>query len=372
MTNRRALEDEPRESAATANLPVPGAPKLRVLLTHELFAPDFRGGGEVIVTRVAEGLAGAGCAVNVLTTGSPGGTKNEGIAIRRLPMSRYRLNLAVRAIVADARSADLIHTFNYHAALPSLLAGAYLRKPVVCTYLGLFGDAWLDLRGRLAGRLWRGWERAMVKLPYARLLFLSDFSRDLAISLGADPRRSRVVEPGLEEGLFSPARVKEDVVLFAGKFEARKGTADVVAAARALPHVQFRMLGGGPEEDRLRREAPANLDIHGQATRSEVAAEMARARVFLFPSRAETFGLVIVEAMAAGCAIVASVPLPFEGVRVRAGDVQGIVTAIGDLWSDEERTRRLGAENIRLSRGYTWDAHIARLLQIYSQVLSVR
>ena len=101
---------------------------MNVLLTHERFLPDFGGGGEYIVFRTATGLQARGVDVRVLTTGDPALRSYQGVPTERLPISRYAFNLQVGAIAARARTHELIHTFTYHACLPSLLA-AEARRP---------------------------------------------------------------------------------------------------------------------------------------------------------------------------------------------------------------------------------------------------
>ena len=75
--------------------------------------------------------------------------------------------------------------------------------------------------------------------------------------------------------------------------------------------------------------------------------------MFFLPSRKETFGLVILEAMASGCAVVSTSPLDFRGARVAPGDVPAMIGAIDHIWSDRRMALNFGEENRRLaeSRG---------------------
>ncbi|HJT86943.1 MAG TPA: glycosyltransferase family 4 protein, partial [Bryobacteraceae bacterium] len=162
-----------------------------------------------------------------------------------------------------------------------------------------------------------------------------------------------------------------DVVLFAGKFERRKGVVEVIETARALPEVRFRMLGWGPEKTFLERSAPPNVEISGE-TGEEYRASLGRARIFFFPSRAETFGIVLIEALASGCAIVSSVPLDFAGARVQPGDSAAMVEAIRRLWEQPEACREAGIQNLKLAARYSWDAYTSSVLDLYSTVLASR
>lgn len=342
---------------------------MKVLLTHELFPPDFAGGGEYIALETARNLMRHGVDVQVLTTGEPAITSYEGTPTARLPMHRYRFNLATSQILELARNADLIHTFNYHACLSSLRAGRRLGKPVVCVILGLFQNAWKEMRPGLAGHARILWERFLVTRPFNRLIFLSEYSRKTGVALGAPPARSLVNCPGIYVDQYCPAAQKEDVVLFVGKLEVRKGILDLLEVARLLPAVRFRVFGWGPDEAAVRAAAPSNIEFVGFERGEKLRDMLARARIFFFPSKAETFGIALVEAMASGCAVVSTVPLEFEGAHVSPGDRQSMVEAVSTLWDDRETSTAMGMRNRELAQAYSWEQHVACLLDTYQAVL---
>jgi glycosyltransferase involved in cell wall biosynthesis len=345
---------------------------MKVLLTHERFAPDFRGGGEYFVLETARNLAQKGVQVTVLTTGDPCETVYDGIPTRRLPIHPYRLNLSARTIARAAADADLIQTFTYHACLPSFLAGKRTGKPVVCTVLALFGRAWREMRGPIVGRMFEHWERMLLRLAYDRIVFVSDFSRQAGLAIGVEPARSAVINPGIALQNYAPAPQKEDYALFVGKLEARKGIHDVLAVARALPNLRVRVMGWGPEEPLLRSTRLQNVEFIPFERGPKLHESFARAKLFLLPSRAETFGLAIVEAMASGCAIVSTVPLEYEGVHVRAGDLGQLVAAVRDLWRQPERMREMGARNVELAQRYNLANQSDALIRLYQEVVVMR
>src|SRR5688500_4343387 len=307
---------------------------MKILLTHELFPPDFAGGGEYVVFETARHLMRQGVDVRVLTTGNPRLNTHDGVAVQRLPIHRYRLNLAVPAIVRAARDVDLIQTFNYHACLPSLVAGLVLRKPVICYVMALFQDAWRQMRGPVAGTAWRTWERFLVTRPFALTIFPSDYCWREALALGVCPDRSFANPPGIDPDMFGPAPSKDHVVLVTGKLDERKGTDDLIAVARALPGVTFRVMGWGPGDDDLRRAALPNVQRRPFTIGAPLRDALAAARIFFSPTKAETFGIGIVQAMASGCAIVSTVPLGYHGALVAPGDVPAMTAAIARLWND--------------------------------------
>jgi glycosyltransferase involved in cell wall biosynthesis len=342
---------------------------MRVLLTHEAFAPDFAGGGESILLESARHLIQRGVDVTVLTTGDPRVDSFEGIRTVRLPIGKFRMNLAVPEIAKLARDADLIHTGTFHAAVPSLLAGKLVGKPVVCLVLGLFQEAWHQMHPGLGATFRIAWERLIMRRSFDRLIFLSEYSREDGIRLGAKPAATIANCPGIYPDRYDASQPKDVAVLFAGKLDARKGIHQFLQVARELPDIPFRAMGWGPSAEALRQDAPANVEFLGFLSGRALADTYSRALVCLLPSKAETFGLTLVEAMASGCAVVSSIPLPFEGVRTSPEDTDRMVEAVRHLISHPDKARAMGQGNRVLAQQYTWDRHVDCLLEVYGEAL---
>lgn len=343
---------------------------MRVLLCHERYEPDFAGGGEILVRQTAVQLARLGVSVQVLTTGDPEIRSVDGIPTARLPMHRYRFNLASRQACELARHADVIQTFNYHACLPALAAGRRTGKPVVCGVLGLFADEWKSMRGSLVGAGFRYWERFLLRRQYSRIFFFSEFSKQQGLRLGVDPRRAFVVAPGVDAEAFRPAPEKDDAVLFASKLDPRKGVEELVAVARALPQVRFRVIGWGSHPAAESLASLPNVALLPFARGEALYDAFARARIFFFPSRADPFGLVLAEAMASGCAIVSTVDVGFAGQRVGVRDVDAMVRALRALWDDREGSLAMGRENVARARELTWQRYAETLRSTYETLLA--
>jgi glycosyltransferase involved in cell wall biosynthesis len=340
---------------------------MRVALVHERFPPDWGGGGEYVVLETARHLQSAGHEVTVITAGDPSQREFEGVRVVRIPVSRAAFNLQARAIARHARGVDLVHCFNYHGAWPGLRAARILGVPVVLEVLALFGGAWHGMKGPAAGLGYRAFEALLMRLPFDARIFLSEGSMRLAHAMAPARPGDAIVAPGIALADYRPAARKEGVV-FSGKFESRKGIGDVLEVARRLPRISFRAIGWGPEYESIAASAPANLKVEPFMTREALAQALAGARIFLFPSRAETFGLVVAEAMASGCAVVASAPIPFEGERVTPGDIGGIQAALERLDGDPARSASCGERNTILAREYDWNLHVRRLEEIYRSV----
>lgn len=345
---------------------------MRVLITHELYPPDIAGGGEHVVEHMAAGLLALGVDVQVLTTGDPRNRSHGQVPTTRLPVSRYRFNLAVNEIAELAAEADLIQTFTYHACLPSLLAARRRRKPVVMLCLGLFGEAWTRMRGPVLGRAWSGWERFLVTRKFDRVLFLSQYSMRRGLDMGVLPARAVLDEPGVDLTQFYPTWPRQNTVLFVGKLDVRKGIDVVLDVASALPHVSFQVVGWGPEADRLSAQAPANVEFIPFPGGDHLGPYFRRAAMFFLPSRAETFGMAILQAMASGCAVVSTVPLEYHGAHVAPDDRSAMIAAIDSMWKHPGQTSELGRRNAEIAQQFTWERFCGRLVELYGELLDQR
>ncbi len=345
---------------------------MKVLVVHEAFAPEFRGGGEVVMLETARQLMLRGVSVQVLTTGDPAIREYEGIATRRLPYSRYRFNCAAREVARSARDADVIITATYHGCLPALLGGERIDKPVVCIVLALFREIWKDMRGPFLGRFFEQWERYLVTRSYDRWLFISDYSREIGTSMRIPADKTVVSYPGIALESYGSAAVKDDVVFVTGKLDYRKGILEILEAARDLPEVRFRIMGWGDKEAQIRAQAPTNIEFIPFERGARLREMFGRALIFLFPSKGETFGIALVEAMASGCAVISSVPLPFEGIRIDPADPAGLRAAIRKLWQDRAGCRQMGQRNHQLAQQYSWARYTDGLMACLDDVCSER
>lgn len=177
------------------------------------------------------------------------------------------------------------------------------------------------------------------------------------------------------------------IVLFVGRFVYYKG-AEVLM--RAMEHVDadLVMIGRGPLEGELREIAVARgvaqrLRIIGHVDNEELAAWYHAADVFALPSvaRSEAFGLVQIEAHAAGTPVVSTdltTGVPYAnldsvtGLTVPVGDVAALTAALNRLLSDDELRSRLGAAaRERALRDFTIDRMCEGTMSVYREAIEV-
>jgi glycosyltransferase involved in cell wall biosynthesis len=346
---------------------------MRVLVTHELFMPDFRGGGEKVVYEMVKGIKERGIEVDVLTTGNPNIKEFNGIKTKRLPINRYLMNLTALWICKHAKEYDLIQTCNYNACFPSWIAGKIVKKPVVCFVTGMYGDRWLKIRGPILGSISKWVEKFQLNHDFDKVVFPSEFARDCGVKSGIPYEITDVNNPGIELKNFKPKK-KEWFVLFMGRFSKQKGVYDLIEVAEQLPDVKFKMVGSGEEEAKLKSAAPDNIEFLNLTFRSgkPFLDLYSRAAILCLPSIAESFGLVIPEAMASGCAIVSTVPLDYKGFTVKVNDIKQLKDSIKYLIDNPEKTLKMGRGNIKKAKKYTWGNFCKKMINIYEEVLNKR
>jgi glycosyltransferase involved in cell wall biosynthesis len=159
----------------------------------------------------------------------------------------------------------------------------------------------------------------------------------------------------------------------------RKRIGDLLEAAvilrRRIPDVRVRIVGKGPEWEAAtriheRRGLGATVALLGDVSREQLAEEYVNADLFCLPSVQEGFGIVFLEAMAAGLPVVAcraaAIPEVVEdGVTGRLApprDPPALAEAMGDLLENAERRREMGEAGRRAVTRFTPDRVAGRLL----------
>jgi glycosyltransferase involved in cell wall biosynthesis len=168
-------------------------------------------------------------------------------------------------------------------------------------------------------------------------------------------------------------------VVFAGRLVRPKGVDVLVRAARHVDG-EFVICGSGKRLDALRRLASRlgvgkRIDFRGWLGPQELAHELAEASVVAIPSLwPEPFGLVGIEALAAGRPVVASATGGVEdwldhertGLCVPAGDERALAGALSQLLDDPARQSAMGAAGmISVNERFTEQRHVAALLDAY-------
>jgi phosphatidylinositol alpha-mannosyltransferase len=175
-------------------------------------------------------------------------------------------------------------------------------------------------------------------------------------------------------------------ILFVGRFENRKGIQYLLRAYRILRQrgydCRLLVIGGGPGEREVRRYIATRrlggVELLGRVSDEDKARYFASADVYVSPATGrESFGIVLLEAMAAGTAIVCSdihgyrsvVRRGEQGLLVPPKNVNALVGALARLVDEPELRARMGAAGRERSEQFSWPNITAKVDDYYDFVL---
>jgi glycosyltransferase involved in cell wall biosynthesis len=375
---------------------------MHVVLTVN-FSPwsRYRGGGQRSTHFLASALARRGQRVSVVFTKPPW----ERVEVpANLP---YHVEWAALWDVASRRSAplrvlttltvarrlralapDIVHAQGEEGLLaPSVVDCPLLLTPRYPNY-----PAGLLARGRVDLSLWlRDPKYAALGLAARRATFVCPTSRSSANmvqqAFGIASERLRVVPNGVDATFLGQTRQPDAArgpLLFFGRIEREKGSDTLIEALAQSRHDRkLCIVGAGEGLAELRRSVEqrnlsTRVEVCGWESAEALTTRLSRASIAVLPSREESFGNAMIEAMAAGTPLVTtnagSLPEVVDaraGVLVPPGDASALATAIDDLLDDPERAEALGrAGREHVQRNFSWDAVAARYEELYREALS--
>lgn len=177
------------------------------------------------------------------------------------------------------------------------------------------------------------------------------------------------------------------VLLYVGRLSAEKQIDQLRAILDRVPGTRLAIVGDGPARESLQAHfAGTNTKFMGYLTGEPLAQAYASADIFAFPSALETFGLVVVEAMAAGLPVVASrvggipdvVEIGHTGYTFNVGDANAMVEGVQQIVTSRERLDQMGHNARAFAETQSWPAmmdevidHYARLISDYKTITAV-
>ncbi len=378
-------------------------PRLRVALLTREYPPEVYGGAGVHVAYLARELASL---VDV-TVHCQGADRPDAVAHRpwdHLAGANPALGVmsADLSMTAATGSADVVHSHTWYANLAGHLAALLYGVPHVVTVHSLE-----PLRPWKAEQLGGGYalsswcERVAVESA-AAVVAVSAGMRDdvLAAYPAVSPDRVRVIRNGIDTAEYAPDPATgvldaygvdpgRPSVIFVGRITRQKGVPVLLRAAAALdPAAQLVLCAGQPDTAELAAEVEA-LVADLRATRSgviwipemlpkrAVIQLLSHATVFACPSLYEPLGIVNLEAMACGTAVVASavggipevVSDGVTGLLVPPGDPGALAGALGALIADPARAAALGrAGRARAVAEFGWPAVATQTAALYAEL----
>ncbi|MFK8182483.1 MAG: glycosyltransferase [Phormidesmis sp.] len=192
-------------------------------------------------------------------------------------------------------------------------------------------------------------------------------------ALRSDEMRSRLTNGYTDENPDTP------ILIYIGRLSAEKEIDRIKPVLESIPGARLALVGDGPYREELEKHfegTPTNFV--GYLAGEELGAVYASADAFIFPSRTETLGLVLLEAMAAGCPVVAAeaggipdiVTNGVNGFMFDPTDERGAIVAMQKLLGMRAE-RELLRQNARMeAERWGWEASTRQLERYYIAVLN--
>jgi phosphatidylinositol alpha-mannosyltransferase len=188
---------------------------------------------------------------------------------------------------------------------------------------------------------------------------------------------------GIELGDYSTPSTapRENAIFFIGRHEERKGLSNLLEAlAKLPPDVRLWIASDGPQTAELKTRFASDTRIEwlGRISDAEKISRMGRASVFCAPSlHGESFGVVLLEAMAAGTPVVASNLDGYRNVAtddetallVETGNVASLVSALARVLVDSRLAARLTANGREHAQRFSMDALADHYIEMYERAL---
>jgi glycosyltransferase involved in cell wall biosynthesis len=369
---------------------------MRIALFTETFLPKVDG----IVTRLSHSVDHLQRMGDQVLVFSPDGglTEYKGAKICGVPgfpLPLYpELKLALpRPSMRQALEAfkpDLIHLVNPAVlGLGGLYYAKSLNVPLVASYhthlpkyLEHYG------LGMLEGVMWE-----LLKAVHNQAqinLCTSTAMQEQLTSHGIE--RVEIWQRGVDTELFQPDLVSAEMrsrlsqgypdstlLLYVGRLSAEKEIDRIKSVLEAIPNARLALVGDGPYRQELEKHfADTPTHFVGYLTGKDLASAFASADAFIFPSRTETLGLVLLEAMAAGCPVIAAnaggipdiVTDGVNGYLFDPLDEKGAIAATQRLLDNHQERDILRANARQEAERWGWAAATRQLQDFYRSVLS--
>ena len=212
------------------------------------------------------------------------------------------------------------------------------------------------------------------------VLTVSELARQTYLDAGVAPEKVHAVTLGADTELFTPGGGGTGPVtfLFSGATIRRKGFDLLLAAFDRVPEARLRVVG--PKGDLghlLDGRSPERITFVGPVPQRELAEELRRADCLVLPSRNDSYGMVVAEALASGTPVlvsemVGSKDLVTEGKTGWIVPVEDVDTLTGKmLWcaTHPETVRALRPDCRAAAREATWPAYHRRLVELLRRLL---
>lgn len=367
---------------------------LRITFFTETFLPKIDG----VVTRLCQTIKHlVRFGHEVLVIAPDGGlTEYEGARVHGVKGFSFPLYPDIKVAIPRPSIGKALEDFKpdlIHGIHPVVLGSSafhYSKRhdvPLVVSYHAQL-DKYLHYYGfgKLEPLFWKGTRSAynLSDLALATSQAMVDLLRQQGL------KRVELWQKGVDTETFSPDKASREMrerltqghpedklMVYIGRLSAEKSIEACRPVLQAIPGLRLALIGDGPHRDKLKEYfAGTPTYFPGFLKGADLAAAYASADIFFMASRTETLGLVVLEAMAAGCAVVAAneggIPdIVRDGVTghlFKGGDIDAATAAVRRLTTDDPHREHMRHEARLDAEKWSWAAATRQLEGLYRDV----
>jgi len=303
-----------------------------------------------------------------------------------------------KKLKATAHEFDIIHAHGYH--ISSSLAGCYYakkcKKPFILTAHDLIIPDDLPTDAKLFKKIYdKTFGRYLLKNS-TRLIALTEDQIQQYAERGGDVSKIRIIPNGIELDKYRNAKTNPDIIakygiddvdkvlLFVGRIDKYKGIQDVIEAMPVIlskhHNIKFIVVGGdyGYKSELKKLSEKLNVDksvvFTGNISKEELIELYKRADIFVFPSKMEGFGIVLLEAMASGTLCIAySIPSVRKIIKDNENGVlvknkNELLDKILYYLDNVEEKKKIETNAFKYVENYDIKSIITKLVMIYEEI----
>ncbi|MDZ7798466.1 MAG: glycosyltransferase family 4 protein [Patescibacteria group bacterium] len=270
---------------------------------------------------------------------------------------------------------DLVDGYNWICYLATLKIAKKLNIPSIATYHDVWIGDWIKNMGLISGILGSIMEKYILSKKWSLFIANSKVTKNKLIKQNIKADKISVVYNGVDFKKFNNINTQKDVeptICYIGRLVKYKKVDILIKALKKiknnLPQIKLKIIGSGPEINKIKTLAK-NLDLENNITflgfiknHEKVIAHLKKSHVFCLPSIVEGFGMVAVEAMAAGIPYVCTNIPPIReatkngkgGLLFEKNNINDLKNKLLKILLDNQLYQSLANEGPVYTKRYDW------------------
>lgn len=283
---------------------------------------------------------------------------------------------------------DLVQGNNFVVYPVAFLAGFLKRKPKVAWYADVFVGKWIKLTNLISGLVGEMVERITLSLGWNYYIALSQSTKNKLLRQNISQSKIATILAGVDYDLFQNLKVDKEptfIVCCVSRLVSYKRVDLLIKAANILNNwgltFKIYIIGEGPEKNKLVNLAIKlkinNISWFSNLDRVSYAKIIKKSNCLVFPSEQEGFGMVAIEAAAAGLPLVLTDIEIFKEITkngqgtlfFRKGDEKDLAIQVKKIYQNQKLALKMSKESVLLAKEYSWSKIAGQFIKVYEKVV---